>query len=303
MSETSDTIFRIAHLSDMHLGPLPRVSALDLIGKRITGYANWHRKRALIHAMETLGRIVDDIHAQAPDHIACTGDIANIGLKAEFEVGRGFLEQLGPGDRVSFVPGNHDAYVRSSLPLLEKILGPWMTGDGENRPTFPYVKRRGRVALIGLNSGIPTAPFLATGKLGRKQIARAEELLTALGRDNLCRVIMIHHPPHHRGAQPGRELIDAKTFEAMLARTGAELVLYGHNHRTTITHRPGARGPIPIVGVSSASVIAGLPGHRASWHLVTITPNAAGGFHVTIGKRGIDEEGHIIDFGPLPLPI
>jgi hypothetical protein len=38
-------VFRLAHLSDPHLGPLPPVSWIDLASKRIFGFINWQRRR------------------------------------------------------------------------------------------------------------------------------------------------------------------------------------------------------------------------------------------------------------------
>ena len=39
-------MFRLAHLSDPHLGPLPPVRLRELMNKRLTGYANWRLGRA-----------------------------------------------------------------------------------------------------------------------------------------------------------------------------------------------------------------------------------------------------------------
>ena len=71
-------MFTLAHLSDPHLAPLPTPRWVELIGKRITGYINWQRKRRFIHDPAALAAIVADVKTQAPDHIAVTGDIANI---------------------------------------------------------------------------------------------------------------------------------------------------------------------------------------------------------------------------------
>ena len=73
-------MFTLAHLSDPHLAPLPEPRWSELIGKRVTGYINWQRKRRFIHDPAALAAIVADIKAQTPDHIAVTGDIANIAL-------------------------------------------------------------------------------------------------------------------------------------------------------------------------------------------------------------------------------
>ncbi|MFZ4533895.1 MAG: metallophosphoesterase, partial [Alsobacter sp.] len=77
-------MFRLAHLSDPHLGPVPQPRLRELAGKRLTGYMNWRRGRDRVHDMAVLDRIVADMQAHAPDHIACTGDLINIGLHGEF---------------------------------------------------------------------------------------------------------------------------------------------------------------------------------------------------------------------------
>ena len=45
---------------------------------------------------------------------------------------------------------------------------------------FPFVRRRGPLALIGLSTAVPTPPFMATGRLGEAQLARLGETLVAL---------------------------------------------------------------------------------------------------------------------------
>jgi 3',5'-cyclic AMP phosphodiesterase CpdA len=262
--------FLLAHLSDAHIGPLPTPRTRDLLGKRLTGYLNW-RRRSRIHNMDVLARIVADIHAQTPDHIAMTGDILNIGLPAEFPVARAWLETLGSSQDVSFVPGNHDAYVRSSLVHLDQTFAPWTQGDETALTLYPYVRVRGDVALIGVNSGVPTAPLLASGKLGSGQSDRLEIALAETAARGLMRVVMIHHPPHKKGATPGRGLSDARHFEMLIAKHGAELIIHGHNHRHSLAHIAGPNGPVPIVGVASASAVPGTERHRAAWQMYEIT--------------------------------
>jgi len=262
--------FRLAHLSDAHIGPLPVPRMRDLLGKRLTGYLNWHR-RSRIHNMDVLAKIVADIHAQAPDHVAMTGDILNIGLPAEFPFASAWLETLGASQEVSFVPGNHDAYVRSSLVHLERTFAPWTTADETALKSYPYLRVRGDIALIGMNSGVPTAPLLASGKLGSEQRDRLEIALSETGARGLMRVVMIHHPPHRTGATPGRGLSDARRFETLIAKHGAELIIHGHNHRHSVVHIAGPGGPVPVIGVASASAVPGTERHRAAWHMYEIT--------------------------------
>ncbi|WP_162241507.1 metallophosphoesterase, partial [Methylobacterium sp. Leaf86] len=159
-------MFRLAHLTDPHVGPIARPRLRQLLGKRATGYVNWRRGRSRHHDMEILAALVADLRTQPHDHIACTGDLCNIGLPSEWSTARVFLEALGAPDDVSFVPGNHDAYVRGSLEGLLKACRAWTSGDDGTDGIFPYLRRRGPLALIGVSSAIPTKPFVASGRLG-----------------------------------------------------------------------------------------------------------------------------------------
>ncbi|WP_439497763.1 metallophosphoesterase family protein [Bosea sp. (in: a-proteobacteria)] len=284
-------MFKLAHLSDPHLGLLAGFPLHQLLGKRATGYVNWRRKRRHAHDMEVLAQIVADIRAQAPDHIACTGDVAHIGLPNEFKTAVTFLDALGPREAVSFVPGNHDAYAPSSLKPLASLLGPWCASD-DGSVGYPWYRKRGPVALIGLNTGIPTLPLMATGRVGREQIARTEALLKRAKAEGLIRVVLIHHPPYLGGARRTRELVDAEAFEAMLKRAGADLVLHGHNHKFSLAWRPGPERDIPIVGVPSASIGPLGHGEMATWHLFKIAGDAAAPT-ISVEQRGFEPDGTV----------
>jgi 3',5'-cyclic AMP phosphodiesterase CpdA len=161
-------------------------------------------------------------------------------------------------------------------------------GDGH----FPYVRRRGRISLIGLSSGVPTAPFLASGRLGSQQRHRLEACLSAEGVAGQTRIVMIHHAPHRTGARLGRGLTDANSLEAILMRAGAELVIHGHNHRHSIAYLPKRAGSIPVVGVASASAVPGSPSHRAAYHLFTID-RADKALRISMAVRAYGADGHI----------
>jgi 3',5'-cyclic AMP phosphodiesterase CpdA len=249
--------FRLAHLSDPHLAPLPRATAGQLLSKRITGLLSWQVRRRHIHIRRALDAVCDDIRRGGFDHIAMTGDVANIALPAEFEHGARFLEGLGPPRDVTLVPGNHDTYVRQDWGRGLARWAAYMTGDDQAAPHnlqgFPFLRRRGPLAIVALNTGVPEAWFFATGELGAAQIARAETLLTQAGQEGLFRLVLIHHPPQKGGAPWRKRLVDAPQFQAMIGRVGAELVLHGHMHRPMLGRIDGPLGPVPVLGVASAS--------------------------------------------------
>src|SRR6185312_15806218 len=100
--------FTLAHLSDVHLQPMPPVGLGHWRPKRVLGYVNWVRNRKGVHLRQTIDLLASDMAAQKPDHIAVTGDLVNIGLPQEHALALAWLRDLGPADCVTVVPGNHD---------------------------------------------------------------------------------------------------------------------------------------------------------------------------------------------------
>jgi 3',5'-cyclic AMP phosphodiesterase CpdA len=291
-------VFTLAHLSDVHLAPLPRPRVGALIGKRVTGYVNWLRKRRHVHDRAVLERLVDDLKDQAPDHIAITGDIANIALEEEFVRGRKWLQQLDSSKTVSFVPGNHDAYVRQAVRYAPQW-APWMTGD-DGGVGFPYVRRRGPLALIGLSTAVATPPFMATGRLGKAQIDALGPLLDTLKTEGLFRVILIHHPPVTK-SESHKRLHDAWALLETIAAHGAELLLHGHDHLHMLNWLSGPAGTrVPAVGVPSASAAPGLSHDAAAYNLYRIA-GEAGAWRCEMVSRGIGERGRIDESTPVTL--
>ena len=188
--------FTLAHLSDPHLPPLPAARLRDLAGKRALGYLNWTRNRHKYHRRDVLDALVSDMQAQAPDHIAITGDLVNLALEAEFAPARAWLESVGAPDRVTVVPGNHDAYVRATQHRFRETWRDYLGGDerSDGDTAFPSLRRRGPLALIGVSSAVPTPPLMATGWLGPAQLAGAGAHAGALSAEQAFRVLLIHHP-------------------------------------------------------------------------------------------------------------
>ena len=154
--------FSLAHLSDLHLGPLPAGSARRHFAlKRTIGAINWRLNRHRAHSPAVAAAIAADI-------VALTGDIVNVAAHDEFAAAGAWLDAFGKPDWISFVPGNHDTYVRMDWKHGLMHLAPYMQGDmkvglAQSGPQiaapFPYVRLRRNVALIGVSSGVPTAPL------------------------------------------------------------------------------------------------------------------------------------------------
>ena len=72
----------------------------------------------------------------------------------------------------------------------ERHWADYMRGDDAGpaaQPMFPFLRRRGPVALIGLTTAVPAPFFRATGRLGAEQLARFAELARHLGGEGVFR--------------------------------------------------------------------------------------------------------------------
>ena len=274
-------MFVLAHLSDPHLAPLPFPNPFELLSKRGLGYINWLRKRRSIHRADMLEALVADLKVHAPDHVAVTGDLVNLSLSNEFAAARVWLAAMGDPDNVTVVPGNHDCYVRAAAKFAERVWSDYMRGDGGE--SFPFVRRRGPLALIGLSTSLPTLPLAATGHLHGDQLDRLGEALAKLKREAF-RVVLIHHPPFE-GANYFRRLTNAGALRDVLREHGAELVLHGHHHEASLHWLPGPQLRIPVVGVPSASGAPGRHDEPAGYNLYEIE-GAWGAWHCTMIARG-----------------
>jgi 3',5'-cyclic AMP phosphodiesterase CpdA len=266
--------FTLAHLSDPHIPPLPKPRLIELAGKRALGYLNWTRNRHKYQRREALDALVADLQTQAPDHIAVTGDLVNLALRAEFAPALAWLEGVGPPDRVTAIPGNHDAYVGATRHLFGETFLNYIAGDDANGGFVPAVRRRGPITLISLSTAVPTAPLLATGTLGRDQLASLDRVLAQLAGEDTFRVLLVHHPL--RSDARHKRLTDSADLLALIKRHGVELVLHGHDHVHSTLWIEGPNGEVPAIGVPSASALAHGRYPAAAYNLFAIERYNAG---------------------------
>jgi 3',5'-cyclic AMP phosphodiesterase CpdA len=285
----------VAQLTDMHLGPIAGFSPRYWNAKRIAGYINWQCTRRTVFQRATLNRIVDDLKAQNPDHIAVTGDLVNIGLPQEHMAALAWLGSIGPPECVTVVPGNHDIYSHLTSDVGTGRWSRYMSGDARGSAyaddaAFPFVRIVGQVALIGINSAIPTPPLIAWGEVGPEQRDRLAAILGRLGHAGLFRLLLIHHPPLSGQSDRLRGLKDAAALERVLARHGVELVIHGHHHHNMFVRCGWAAGAAAVVGAPSASLSRP---HKdeplARYNLYRIEGGRP--WTVTILGRGLAEEG------------
>ena len=291
MSASTPPVFRFAQISDPHLTDPGGASLRELAGKRALGYLSWRRRRRYEHRPERLSSLARDLQSIGPDHTVVTGDLTHIALPAEFRQAREWLDGLGRPEDVTVVPGNHDRYVDTRW---EQTLGLWqayMRGDeGQDGPeAFPSLRIRGPVAFVGLCSAVPSGPFLATGRLGSRQLERLASILSALEGRELLRVLLLHHPPVPGEEKWRKRLVDAPALCALLARHPVDLILHGHRHRPlqSLIRTPGSG--IPVFGIPSASAM-GVHGPHGSGYNTYAVASVEGGWRVSACSRNWEED-------------
>ncbi|HTU55401.1 MAG TPA: phosphodiesterase [Acetobacteraceae bacterium] len=162
----------------------------------------------------------------APDAVILSGDLAENGLIAEYEVLAGLLGRYLDCP-IYAVPGNHDRREN-----FRAVLGhlPGITSD----PAFvQYAVETHPVRLVMLDTLVPGGAY---GRLDAGQLAWLDRTLAAEGAKPT--IVVMHHPPFDCGiAHMDRiKLEDAVAFAAIIARhPQVRRILCGHVHRPVTT--------------------------------------------------------------------
>ena len=283
-------MFLLAHVTDPHFRGFAGASPADFMNKRALGTLNLLVNRTRKHKMELLEALREDLRAQAPDHLALTGDFANVSLPGEWRAALAWIDTCGlEPAAISVIPGNHDAYIPAVVAsrAFEKVFAAYMTDDlsrGGERADYPYVQIREGVAFVGVSSSVATGDTGAWGLIGDAQLARLEAMLAASELASKTRVVLVHHPPVRQKHGEERNLRDRAALVATLARVGADLVLHGHDHQDEHTELAGPGGKaIPVIGGGSASY-TGSPDKRSRYNLFEIEDR-----RITLITRAHDE--------------
>ena len=269
----------ILHLSDIQFGRNHRFG--------------WADPKSPDDAFDTLlSRVQKDLDLLArdnglkPDLIALTGDLAEWGLKSEFEdvakFAQGLCESTGlPRSRVVLLPGNHDinrsaseAYFLECKSEEQDPVKPFWPKwkhfraffdefykDLDPRPAFTedapwslFVFDDLKVVVAGLNSTMAESHQEADhyGHLGEKQLNWFADKLARYRRDGWLRIAAVHHNVLRNPTRDDENLRDANDLDRLLGEL-VNCVLHGHTHDGKL----GFLLPdLPVFATGSAAVNA-----------------------------------------------
>ena len=209
----------LAHLSDLHFGRIdPKV-------------------------LEPLRATLESL---APDVVVVSGDLTQRARASQVRAARRYLDTL-PKPQV-IVPGNHDVPLYN---VLARFLAPLSRYrrivNEETEPAFIDDE----VAVVGVTTA--RSFTFKGGRINAKQVARVRGAICKLP-EEVVKILVTHHPfdaPPHRSSQVvGR----ARMALERLAQCGADVILSGHLHETSVGHSAGRYN---VAGLSALLVQAG----------------------------------------------
>jgi len=270
--------FTIIHISDLHLS------------------RQFYREH--YRAFKLLLRAIADDEC---DHLLITGDIASTPDIDDFYLAREILARAGFADssRLTVVPGNHDIfggphratdvlsfpkYIRNvdyqrHLTMFLHVFEDTFAGAERIEPNnpFPFVKKVGPFALIGLNSILPWSlsknPFGSNGQLCEKQFDGLEALASSSLLDGAIPVAVLHHHFNEfaKDASTNHSLWEMMEYKTMRMRKrrktlklfnalNVQYIMHGHIHKNELYEKSG------IALANGAGAVCGDPVQKLKYN-------------------------------------
>ncbi|HVL79451.1 MAG TPA: metallophosphoesterase [Sphingomicrobium sp.] len=198
---------RLIHLSDLHFGA---------------------------HEPELVDAVEQRVLAEEPDLVVISGDFTQRARTSQFEEACDFLERLrDAGLEVLGVPGNHDVPLYD---VLRRFLSPLTRYKRFIDETLcPYHELPG-VAVLGINTA--RSLTFSDGRISHEQMDFIRDTF-ARSDPKTMRVLVTHHPlfalPVGEGGKVANAVGRSELALDAIAEAGVDLLLAGHNHRSS-TH-------------------------------------------------------------------
>ena len=192
---------RVLHLSDLHYGRGDRADSI-----------------------EALARLVEE---SRPELVIATGDFTHRGRRDQHEEAARFLRGLELP--LVAIPGNHD--IPYTFP--KRFTQPWAEFERLWETTEPVYRSDGLV-VVGLNSVRPWRH--QSGSVREEQVQSVAEQL-ASAPEGAYRIVALHHLLGAPWRSRKKPVAKRNRVLAGLVDAGADLVLAGHIHQSTVAER------------------------------------------------------------------
>ncbi len=225
-------VSRIAHLSDVHmLDARPSRSRAGF--SMAVRFVSIGRPLDAAERTSKLVRALDAANRSRADHIVISGDLTEIGDQEEFEAFAEVLHDRSVDpDRVTLVPGNHDAY--ASRDAWKRALAGPLAAFARGAADEPgKIVERGDVCFVPLDVTRVQPVTRSAGELTTHAAEILEKRLVDPWFRDRAVVLVQHHPPfsHTTGAWQWMDgLAGGARLMSLLARLPNLHALHGHLH-------------------------------------------------------------------------
>jgi Icc protein len=234
-AQSLSTTTRIAHLSDVHMlaaRPGPAQGALDLT-LRLTSFG-----RALdpTERIRKLRAGLASARAAGASHLVLSGDLTELGTATQFEtLAEVLLDARVDPDRVTLVPGNHDAYARPDAwaRALEGPLAPFRRSSASPCSGGIDVVEREHAVFLPVDVACHQHFTRASGHLTAATADALERRVAGVAGRGRPVVVVVHHSPLAHSTRAWQWIHGLRGHERVLdlmARFPDVHVLHGHLH-------------------------------------------------------------------------
>ena len=283
---------RLAHLSDIHL-PFGLPEGSQWLSKCGLSALSWLVRKRKRHLSSIADILQQDLIDSAPDLIAVGGDLINFATSQEFKASQRWLQNLGTAEKVVTVPGNHEALTRG----WKKRISLWGDYAPLSEEQAPILRKEGVIGLIAVSTAVATPPFMASGKVGAHNIKGMGDLIAEAHSENLCPVVLMHHPPTHITSRR-KGLADHKAVCQELSKQKPALVLHGHTHHAELSWINTTHDAIPVLGIPSFSLSRHDGRYSGAWRMIEVHKEKSD-WIILITERTLDEEDNLQSLAPL----
>lgn len=248
---------KILHISDTHEGAVLEHWS-GLFDKRLLGILNSSVIRKRAYDPARIAPAVEYILAEKPDLVLFTGDATSCGQKSEFDKAlQHFKPLLESSLPFVYVPGNHDAYVKT--PDCRKALEEFTFAMNRGKRTlaeYPFVLEFPLFRLLVIHCARPVNAYLSCGIMDKNTTDFCER--TVKKKDNRPLLCAGHFPLLHGSSfwNFRRRFYGSGSVAEMVKDHNIALSLCGHIHHPLQMLDEKGRGEIVAGSLTKKGIIS-----------------------------------------------
>lgn len=260
---------KILHLSDLHFPT--SLPFFQLKGKMFVGYLNYNLRRKSKYPKKVLDSILTFIQETNPDAIVVSGDLTNVSHEEEFKKAKKILNEL-PLEKVFYIPGNHDRYVKESSgenALYERYFSEFSGESISHNKSYIRIKKIQNLHFVGWDSSVPLSILNAHGWIHPEIVTQTKRFLSEKKITNY--ILVCHHPiwnPSDKQETVHHKLLNREEIVSLLKEQPPLVYLHGHVHTNWVKF-PGEELPYYVINSASSTRLSDVK-HESGFHLLEI---------------------------------